>query len=187
MSTLTDGEIRSYLASSELIIDPIDDPEMQIQPASVDLRLHKKIAEMKERYMMNEYGIDTKNIPEYISHCNIDNSGYWLEPKKFILGSTIESIKIPSFLVGEVHGKSTLGRIGLSVHVTAGFIDPGFEGNITLEMFNFGNLPIRLYPGMRICQLKISELRMPCERPYGENRGSRYKYQLNVTPARSTK
>lgn len=180
---LSDGDIRERLASRDLIIEPIEQGDVQIQPASVDLRLSPIIHVMRNDVEC----IDVANIETYTNKVEITDKGYVLHPHEFILGSTIEMLRIPDDLVGEVHGKSTLGRIGLAVHITAGFIDPGFEGTITLEIVNFGMIPVKIRPNMRICQLKITQLLSRCEVPYGFARGSKYKGQSTVTPAVTNK
>lgn len=158
---LSDTDIIAALASGSLIIDPLDDPDMQIQPASVDLRLYD--------------GLQTQHGRP---------RGWVLHPGDFALGCTIERIRVPPDLVCQVNGRSSLGRIGLAVHVTAGFCDPGFDGQITLEFANLGDEPVALVPGMRICQVVFMRLQTPATRIYGSRPGSKYQYQRGPTPRR---
>lgn len=153
--------------TNALVIDP-PISERQLQPASVELRL--------DQVMTTRGGkqIDLADWP----------NGYPLRPRQFLLASTIEAVRIPTDLVAQVNGKSTWGRKGLTVHVTAGFIDPGFQGQITLELANLSNESIVLEPGSRICQLVFFQMTSPARRPYGHPElGSHYQYQVGVTPA----
>lgn len=162
---LSDKDIAHRLAGRGLVIEPLDPALDQIQPASVDLRL-------------GDVGFD--NGPEWDGWI-----AYHLHPGQFTLASTLETVRIPSDLVAQVNGKSSLGRLGLSVHITAGFIDPGFEGQITLELHNCSNNVIILKPEMKICQLVLQKLLSPCERPYGHpSRTSKYMNQTGPTKSR---
>jgi dCTP deaminase len=105
-------------------------------------------------------------------------------PGEFALGTTEERVKMPADLVGVVDGRSSIGRLAVVVHATAGFIDPGFEGQITLELSNIGSIPVKLYPGMRIAQISLHEMSSPAERPYGAARGSQYNNQSGPQPSR---
>lgn len=157
---LSDKDIIDELKKGELQIIPLPGGG-RLQPASVDLRLDKGF------YFDGRY-------------CKC--KGVVIDPDDFILASTMEKVKIPDYLVGIVEGKSSLARKGLAVHVTAGFIDPGFEGNITLEIKNLGGEPVRLMKGDCVCQIFFQELRSPCVRPYGhEELNSHYQGQKGVT------
>jgi dCTP deaminase len=107
-----------------------------------------------------------------------------LHPGEFALGTTEERVRMPADLVGVVDGRSSIGRLAVVVHATAGFIDPGFEGQITLELSNIGSIPVKLYPGMRIAQIVLHVMSSPAERPYGEARGSQYSNQTGPQPSR---
>jgi dCTP deaminase len=156
---LSDRDIATRLADGSLIIDPLDYSIDPIQPASVDLRL---------------------------SDCGLSNGTRWINPGEFMLACTLETVHIPADLVAQVNGKSSLGRLGLSVHITAGFIDPGFQGQITLELHNCSQKIIQLPRRMKICQLMLQRLATPAERPYGHpSRKSKYQGQTGVTPSRS--
>jgi len=143
---LSDRDIKLELVDESLKIIP--SPKI-IQPASVDLRL----------------GDDIKSLNG--DSWNLNNGGYNLEPGEFVLASTYEHVEIPDYLVGIVDGKSSLGRLGIMVHVTAGYIDPGFKGNITLELYNCSNQTFKLHKRIPICQLVLEQLSSKCDNPYG--------------------
>jgi dCTP deaminase len=114
-----------------------------------------------------------------------DGEAFMLHPGEFVLGSTLERVGVPSDLVARVEGKSSLGRLGLVIHSTAGFIDAGFDGHVTLELANLANLPITLYPGMKIGQISFIKMTSPAEKPYGSGaKGSKYQGQRGPTPSR---
>ena len=134
---------------------------------------------------LKEYGYDVSQKPVQIQEIIIPDDGYTLKPQEFILGSTFQSVYIPSTLVGIVNGKSSLGRLGVMIHVTAGYIDPGFIGNITLELFNVSNKPFVLMSGMKICQLILESVSSECFRPYGSNGlNSHYQNSKGVVNSR---
>lgn len=162
---LSDKDIIKGLQAGVFSISPVclDD----IQPASVDLHLD--------------------NILKTIDGISIDllKEPYELKPKEFILGSTVEFIRLPVDLVGIVNGKSSLGRLGIQVHITAGYVDPNYYGNITLELFNVSDTPFTLKYDMKICQLIFETLSSPCERPYGsKGLGSKYQGSKGVVNSR---
>lgn len=178
---LSDSEIRKRLQNKSLIIEPLEDESIQIQPASVDLKLGNSFLIYKQLYKV----IDLNNfdIKDYYDIINLSNNNpFILPPQSFVLGTTLEWVKIPNDLVARVDGRSTMGRLGILIHATAGYIDPGFEGNITLELSNVGSNPVTLYPGMRICQISFEVIFGKVERPYNKNRGSHYMGQRGVTP-----
>lgn len=162
------------------LISPYD--PNNLQPCSYDVTLSKSII----RYIgSGEINASDKSLRdlEYFKFI-IPDEGYILEPGEFILGSTNESVNIPSDLAARYEGKSSMGRIGLATHITAGFIDPGFSGDITLEIKNENNHPIRIFPGMRIGQLCFFELTGAVARVYGSaNLGSHYQNQSGPTPS----
>jgi dCTP deaminase len=168
---LSDKDLIYRLAGRGLEIGPLDETLDQIQPASVDLRLGDvDFGCFEEAKMFSGW------------------TAYHMRPGEFTLATTLERVRIPPDLVAQVNGKSSLGRKGLFVHITAGFVDPGFEGQITLELYNCSNVPVILTPGMKICQLVLQKLLSPCERPYGhESRKSRYQHQMGVTSSREEK
>lgn len=172
---LSDGDIKKRLEDGDLTIEPLDDPELQLQPASVDMRLGREFLVYQLPHMAS---IDTREPivqSEYAREVTIEEGDYFtLHPGEFVLGSTAEWVSLPDDLVARVEGRSSIGRLAVVVHATAGFIDPGFEGKITLELSNLGRVAVKLYPGMRISQLVFQQLSSPAERPYGPDRGSKY-------------
>jgi dCTP deaminase len=188
MAVLSDGDIRRRLRSygpdqqsgfiRDLGIDPCEDH--QIQPASVDLTLANEWLV----YPMVQSPIDIDDA-KTIGTTRIVAAEYALQPHELILCSTVEYVDIPHDIQAQVHGKSSLGRLGLLVHVTAGFIDPGFKGKITLEMYNLNNTPIILRADKPICQLSMTRLSCPADFPYGHERlRSKYQDQREVTGSR---
>ena len=175
---LSDGDIKSRLAKGDLVIEPLIDPEMQIQPASVDLRLDNEFVVYRLSHVPVIDPRDPETVNRYTQRVKIpDGESFTLHPGEFVLGSTAEWVRIPDDLVARVEGRSSIGRLAVVVHATAGFIDPGFEGRITLELSNLGRVAVKLYPGMRISQIVMHEMKNPAERPYGSARGSKYQGQ----------
>jgi len=179
---LSDGTLREYLASGKIIIDPIEAD--QIQPASVDVRLGSSF-----RVIQNH---TVECIDPYNPHPDLtglievaEGDPFILHPGEFVLGSTVERIALPADIVGRVDGKSSLGRWGLLIHATAGYIDNGFDGEVTLELSNVATLPVKLWPGMRIGQISLLMLDKPSERPYGHpDLGSKYMNQAGPVASR---
>jgi dCTP deaminase len=162
---LSDGSIRKLIAAGTLIIDPISDS--QIQPASVDVRLGAEFLVFRNHSVEV---IDPFNRPaDLMERVSVaEGQAFILHPGEFVLGTSVEAIGLPDDLVARVEGKSSLGRLGLLIHATAGFVDPGWpRGQITLELSNVATLPIKLWPGMRIGQLSFHSLDQAAERPYG--------------------
>ena len=189
MAVLSDGDIRRELEREDgLRITPLLDEN--IQPASVDLTLGDQFAEMDPWYGDTHGYIDPawikanraklRGIPSAAP--SRIHGGFMLQPNRLVLATTRERVKIPNNLVGRVEGKSSLGRIGLFIHVTAGYIDPGFVGQITLELYSVAQHPIILRPGMPFCQLSLIVMSSPALRPYGHKElGSTYQDQVGVT------
>jgi dCTP deaminase len=180
---LSDRDIRERLKRGDLLIEPLEDPELQIQPASIDLRLHHSFVVLRASQLPC---LDPRDIPADATE-RIDVTGgeaFVLHPGDFVLGSTVERVRIPADLVARVEGRSSLGRLAIVVHATAGFIDPGFEGQITLELSNLGRTAVKLYPGMRVSQIVLHEMKSPAERPYGSARGSKYQGQSGPIASR---
>lgn len=186
MSVLSDRTLRRRLAEGSLGIDPLEDD--QIQPASVDLRLASEFSVFREYEASFIYGMIDPRHPQdaKMEAYDVEIGGsFRLNPGQFALGCTLERVRIPADLVGRLDGRSSLARLGLIVHITAGNIDPGFEGSITLEFYNAAPLPFLLWPGMRVCHLQLSELDQPCERPYGHpGLGSKYQGQAGATTSK---
>jgi len=179
---LPDHEIKKYLHEGKIVVEPLTDPEVQIQAAWVDLRLGNEFKMFKHTH---EAFIDSKNPKEYTETIvAAEGKPLILHPKEFVLGITKERIKIPNDLVGYVDGRSSLGRLGITAHITSAWVDPGFEGKLVLEVSNLGKMPVTIYPEMRVAKLLFFKLTSPAERPYGEARGSKYKNQDTVTESK---
>jgi dCTP deaminase len=181
---LSDADLTAALDSGELEIDPLH--AGQVQPASIDLRLADEFLELPEPDPLFPSYIDPLDPPseEYRRRSVGAGDRYPLMPGTFALACTVETIRLGSSLAGVVAGKSSLARLGLVVE-SAGFVDPGFAGQITCELANLTDRPIMLSPGMRICQLVIHRLDSPCRHPYGCRRaGSHYQGQRGPTPSR---
>ncbi len=176
---LSDQSIREALEQQRIVIDPLD-PEA-IQPSSVDLHIGDQfLIFRKERRAV----IDLREPPKDLMHeVNIPSGeAFVLHPGEFALGSTLERLGMPDDLVARLEGKSSLGRLGLLIHSTAGFIDPGFDGQLTLELSNVARLPITIYPGMPIGQVSFWQMSTPAQRPYGsKDLGSKYQGQRGPT------
>ena len=178
---LSDRTIQRLLDEGRIEIDPYDGT--LLQPSSVDVRVDRFFRVFRNsRYPY----IDVKQAQEELTELvTIDEEPFILHPGEFVLGSTLERIRLPDDLVARLEGKSSLGRLGLLIHSTAGFIDPGFDGHVTLELSNVANLPITIYPGMKIGQLSFVQMSEPAETPYGSGGlGSKYQGQRGPTPSR---
>jgi dCTP deaminase len=179
---LSDHSLREELAVGRIVIDPLD--EDNIQPSSIDLRVDNLFRVFRNHTAaVIDVREDLENLTELVQ---VPADGvFMLHPGEFVLGSTLERVGLPDDLVARIEGKSSLGRLGLLIHSTAGFIDPGFDGHITLELSNVANLPITLYPGMKIGQVSFLRMTTPADRPYGSaGTGSKYQGQRGPTPSR---
>ncbi len=179
---LSDRSIRDELAAGRIVIDPLD--ERCIQPSSVDLHIDRLFRVFRNHTMGY---IDVKRqLDELTELVEIEPDGVFiLHPGEFVLGSTKERVALPHDLVARLEGKSSLGRLGLLIHSTAGFVDAGFDGHLTLELSNVANLPITLYPGMKIGQISFLRMTTPADVPYGSRQvGSKYQGQQGPTPSR---
>jgi dCTP deaminase len=207
---LSDRDIRRRLNDGELRIEPLDDPEMQIQPASVDMRLGREFPTFKQSNIpciRPDRGSDAAAYTERTTIPDSSRGGdgqrtlrdvadetdeetktiddeFILHPGDFVLATTKERVAIPDDLIAHVEGRSSLGRLAIVVHATAGIVDPGYEGQITLELSNLGTAPVALKPDMRISQLTFTKLSSAAERPYGEERGSKYQGQSGPQASR---
>jgi dCTP deaminase len=179
---LSDRTIRAALAEGRIEIDPIADDA--IQPSSVDVRIDGLFRVFhNHRYPYIDVKRDMAELTELVEVSGPEP--FILHPSEFVLGSTYERVKLPADVAARLEGKSSLGRLGLLTHSTAGFVDPGFDGHVTLELSNVSNLPITLYPRMKIGQIAFFQLDRPAEIPYGsEGRGSKYQGQRGPTPSR---
>ena len=185
MAILSDKTIKEYLEEGKIVIDSLKD-EQQIQPSSVDMRLGDEFKVFK---VIRKPYIDPKDeddIAEYMESSTVpEGEAFIIHPNEFALATTQEYVKVPDDLVARVEGRSSMGRLGVTMHVTAGYVDPGFEGRITLEISNIGAMPVALYPGQRVCQLVFETMTTPAELPYGHpNRNSKYMKQLKPESSR---
>jgi dCTP deaminase len=181
-SVLSDGTIRRLVEEGRLVIKPWDAD--MVQPASVDLRLGDSFRVFHNH---RAHAIDLADPPEGLTELITvgDGESFVIHPGEFCLGRTQEWVELPNDLVARIEGKSSLGRLGLIVHATAGFVDPGFAGTLTLEITNLTRVPIVLWPGKAIAQLSLMALDRPAERPYGHpDLGSHYHGQLDATESR---
>jgi len=183
---LSDRDIRRRLEEGSLVVEPLDDPELQIQPASIDLRLGNEFLEFERSNIPCIHPESEEETEEYTRRNSVEGGDeYVLHPGDFVLGTTYETVEIPDDLVARVEGRSSLGRLAVVVHATAGFVDPGYRGQITLELSNLGTAPVALRPEeMRISQIVLTELSSTAETPYGEDRGSKYQGQDGPTASR---
>ena len=180
---LSDGDIRAEISAGRVGLDPFD--ATLLQPSSVDLRLDSHFRTFNNHaYTHIDPALQQDDLTRMVEPA--PDEAFVLHPGEFVLGSTYEVITLPDDVAGRLEGKSSLGRLGLLTHSTAGFIDPGFSGHVTLELSNVANLPIRLWPGMKVGQLCLFRLSSPSEHPYGSPvYGSRYQDQRGPTPSRS--
>ena len=180
---LSDRDLRAELDAGRVGLEPYD-PAM-IQPSSVDVRLDRYFRVFENhRYPHIDPAEEQQDLTRLVE-ANSDEA-FILHPGEFVLASTYEIVTLPDDIAGRLEGKSSLGRLGLLTHSTAGFIDPGFSGHVTLELSNVATLPIKLWPGMKIGQLCLFRLSSPAEHPYGSSvYGSRYQGQRGPTPSRS--
>ncbi len=180
---LSDRTIRALIAEGAIVIDPLG--EGCIQPASVDVHLDGQILVFRNsRRPYIDLRQDMSDLTEIETIKG--EQPFMLHPGEFVLGSTLETIELPNDLVARLEGKSSLGRVGLLIHSTAGYVDPGWRGNLTLELSNVANLPITLYYGMKIGQLSFLRLSTPADNPYGSpGLGSKYLGQVEPTASRA--
>jgi dCTP deaminase len=179
---LSDRSIREELAAGRIVIEPLDGS--CIQPSSVDLHVDRYFRVFRNHTMGF---IDVKEDQEDLTELvEVGDEGVFiLHPGEFVLGSTAERVALPDDLVARLEGKSSLGRLGLLIHSTAGFVDSGWDGHLTLELSNVANLPITIYPGMKIGQISFLRMTTPADAPYGSaGVGSKYQGQRGPTPSR---
>jgi dCTP deaminase len=176
---LSDRDIRKQIASGRVVVEPLED-EM-IQPSSVDLHVDNAFRVFHNaRYPYIDVRKPQEDLTELVEVP--EGEAFILHPGEFVLGSTLEKVTLPDDIVARIEGKSSLGRLGLLIHSTAGFVDAGWTGHLTLELSNVANLPITIYPGMKIGQLCLFEMTSPAERPYGDR--GKYQDQRGPTPSR---
>ncbi|MGH8958734.1 MAG: dCTP deaminase [Acidimicrobiia bacterium] len=179
---LSDRDLKVELESGRLVVDPVS-PDA-IQPSSIDLRIgHHFRVFANTRYPYIDVRKPMEDLTELVEVAG--DEPFILHPGEFVLGTTLERVEIPNDLVARLEGKSSLGRLGLLIHSTAGFVDAGFRGHLTLELSNVANLPITLYPRMKIGQISLFRMSSPADKPYGSDRlGSKYLDQVGPTPSR---
>jgi len=180
---LSDRDIRQEINDERIVLDPWD--EAMVQPSSVDVRLDRLFRLFdNHKYPHIDPSVDQPDLTRLVEV--EPDEPFVLHPGEFVLGATYEVVTLPDDIAARLEGKSSLGRLGLLTHSTAGFIDPGFSGHVTLELSNVATLPITLWPGMKIGQLCFFRLSSPAEHPYGSERyGSRYQGQRGPTASRS--
>jgi len=180
---LSDRDIAAEIDAGRVKVEPFE-PKM-IQPSSVDVRLDRFFRVFENhKYSVIDPSIEQSELTREVAVAGGEH--FILHPGEFVLASTYEVITLPDDIAGRLEGKSSLGRLGLLTHSTAGFIDPGFSGHITLELSNVANLPVKLFPGMKIGQLCLIRLSSPAQHPYGSAiYGSRYQGQRGPTPSKS--
>ncbi len=179
MSVLSDRDIRASMQAGRVRVDPYD--PACLQPSSVDLHLDREFRVFRNnRYPYIDPRQAQPDLTEIVAV--EDDEPFILHPGEFVLGQTLEWVELPDDLVARLEGKSSLGRLGLLIHSTAGYVDPGWKGNLTLELSNVANLPIALYCGMKIGQISFFKMSSPVERPYGSKElGSKYQGQSQPT------
>ena len=179
---LSDRDIRAEIAAGRLGIDPFE--ESLVQPSSVDVRLDNLFRVFNNtRYTHIDPSMRQDDLTSLVEPK--EGEPFVLHPGEFVLGSTLERVALPDDLVARLEGKSSLGRLGLLIHSTAGFVDAGWDGHLTLELSNVANLPIAIYPGMKIGQISFLQMTTPAESPYGSDKtGSKYQGQRGPTPSR---
>jgi dCTP deaminase len=179
---LSDRTIRSEIEAGRIVIEPFK--EELIQPSSVDVRVDSRFRVFHNaRYPYIDVRQPREDLTELVE---VDEGDpFILHPGEFVLGQTLEQVSLPDDLVARLEGKSSLGRLGLLIHSTAGFVDAGFSGNLTPELSNVANLPVTIYQGMPIGQISFMRMDGPVERPYGSReKGSKYQGQAEPTPSR---
>lgn len=177
---LPDHEIKKFLKEGKIVVEPLKDPEVQIQPSGIDLSLGNEFRIFKTAGIPY---IDTRSLPEnYTEKVHVDEGKpFIIHPGEFVLGSIREFVRLPADIVGSVDGRSSLGRLGITVHTTSSSVNPGWEGYLVLEMANVGKVAVALYPGMRICKITFHKLSSPAERPYNLRGDAKYHQQKEIT------
>jgi len=179
VSVLSDRDIEAGLLGGRIKVEPCD--RSDVQPSSIDLHLDRSFRVFRNnRYPFIDVRVAQPDLTEMLSVA--DDEPFVLHPGEFVLGQTLEWVELPDDLVARLEGKSSLGRLGLLIHSTAGYVDPGWKGKLTLELSNVANLPIALYFGMKIGQISFLTMSSAVERPYGsQGLGSKYQNQAEPT------
>lgn len=183
---LSDNEIKKQIREGRIVVNsPLEDHEANIHASSMDLRLGKyfKIYDHSKHPVLDPLKMNSFEGLTTLVEITNPEEPFIVHPGDFVLGVTLEKIRLPNDIVARVEGRSSLGRLGIIVHSTAGFVDAGFEGTITLEITNINRMPVALYPGMRVCQLAFETMTGPADVPYSQKGSS--KYQGQVMPQES--
>jgi dCTP deaminase len=180
---LPDHEIMKYLREGKLVVEPLDNPEVQIQPAWVDLRLGNEFRTFK---VIGIPYIDTRQRAEDYTEKHVipNEKPFIIHPGEFVLGKVLEYVRLPADIMGSVDGQSSLGRLGVVVHTTSASVNPGWEGHLVLEMANVGRMPVKIYPGSKICKIAFHKLSSPAKRPYNVRKESKYNRQKEIIESR---
>jgi len=177
---LSDRDIKAHILKGDIVItSPNNDHLANIGPSSLDLRLgaYFKVYNHASHAILDP--MDPETFKDVARMIEIEpGNAFVVQPGEFVLGVTLEKIKIPDYMVARVEGRSSLGRLGIIIHSTAGFVDAGFEGTITLEITNINRMPVALYPGMRVCQLAFEQMTTSAEVPYQNKKSSKYQGQV---------
>lgn len=190
MAILSDNDLKELIKSENAVYSDKKDLDLDLQlgPSSLDLRLGYEFGILNTRKLEL---IDTRDMQKYDDYIKKEEhtpeDGVVIHPGEFILGSTLETINVPKDKVARVEGRSSYGRLGIIVHATAGFIDPGFEGDITLEIQNLGNAPVKIYPEDRVCQIVFESMTSEAGKPYGDKKDTKYMGQTGATGSRLNK
>lgn len=182
---LSDRELRACLERGEIVITPDPDPETQIQPASIDLRLGYDFQTFNYTRQALIDPFDPESFRELTNLVHLQNGERFLvHPGEFVLATTLERVEVPNTLVARLDGRSSVGRLGIVIHSTAGYVEPGSKGTITLEISNVGRIAVALYPGMRICQIAFEEMTSAVSEAYGVKQSAKYQGQDSAVVSR---
>jgi len=182
---LSDRDLARRLARGDIKILPAPEPEVQIQPASIDLRLGYDFQTFNHTHQALIDPADPESFRQLTNSVHLqEDERFIVHPGEFVLATTLEHVEIPDDLVARLEGRSSIGRLGIVIHSTAGYIDPGFKGTITLEISNLGRIAVALYPGMRICQIAFEEMSSPVSESYAIKRTAKYQGQQTTTVSR---
>jgi dCTP deaminase len=182
---LSDRDIKKFLSSKKIIITPAPDLDKQLGSNSIDLRLGNtfRIFEHSKFAFIDPF--DKTSTMAVTREITVgDDERFIMQPGDFVLGTTIEYVEIPDDLVGNLEGRSSIGRLGVIIHSTAASVECGYKGKITLELANMGKMPVALYPGMRICSLSFSQLSSPADVPYYKKKSAKYVKQKGPLESR---
>lgn len=182
---LSDQDILTRLKKGDIVITPAPDMETQLQPASIDLRLGYDFQTFNYTRQSLIDPADPTTFAQLTTLTQLeDGERFLVHPGEFVLATSLERVEIPNDLLARLEGRSSIGRLGIVIHSTAGYVDPGFQGKITLEISNLGRIAVALYPRMRICQIAFEEMSSPVRSGYGERRGAKYQGQNIATASR---